>query len=460
MKLICSFTLFVVSAVQAAHWQESLSGQLTQLSVASGQPACPELAGPASYSGIRTGGSQLTRLAFDEGGLHLWQADASSTEQVIVRGTDPDSPEVVSHWGWQPLSQSTGSYQVFWHEPATQQLRAVAVKAAPFTWQPLWSASAQVLPAQLPALLRPQRLADENGADWLLLPGNSSVPVQLFNSQTGVPRLLPLPAISGNFALQPLTQDLNGDQAAERLYLLSSDGQLLQVDYQVKAGWQSRVVADLSGSDLIFDVSLQRFAGRWRHQDGHWLQGDVFVMIGRKQQQYQLMAVLRPDGFADMVRFDDLSALPSLGADAVQAADATQKDSPGAAAGASGHGWSVALAARPVTAAKLLAGVLYLPMTDQQSCRYPGYNQLAALQLYSGAAVYQQSQWQLAASLTEPLRLEQSSETGFNLVAGAALLLTELRTLSAACTDCTELLGPQHLQGRQPLALFQTEQVY
>lgn len=452
MKFIGSIMLCFASAGHAAQWQESQSGPLTPISPATEQAACPDMTGPAEYSGLRTDGGPLSRLAFDESGLHIWPAGAAISEHISLKGWDHAIQDVVSHWGWQHPSAADKSYQLFWHEPATQQLRAVSVQASPLQWQPRWSVNTAVLPAQLPALLRPQRLADDSSSDWLLLPGNTSVPVQLFDSQNGVPRLLPLPATPGNFALQPLTQDLNGDQAAERLFLLSSAGRLLQFDYQAKAGWQQHVVADLSGSGLVFDVSLQRFGGRWRHQDGHWLQGDVFVFIARKQQQYQLLAVLRPVGFSETVTIDKLSELSSAQNQAVLTAADTE---------ASGrYGWSVPLAARPVTSAKLLAGVLYLPMTDQQNCRYPRYNQLAALQLYTGSAVYGSSQWALASPQTEPLRLAQNSETGFSLMAGTSVLLAELRTLSAGCVTCTELLSAQHMKGQQSLALYQAEQVH
>ncbi|MDZ7870266.1 MAG: hypothetical protein U5L02_13905 [Rheinheimera sp.] len=347
-----------------------------------------------------------------------------------------------TYWGWRNATGRQAGYQLFWLDPRKAELRSVQLRMQPLAsqppyWEPLWSVATHS-PVQpwLSPELNVQRLADDPAAEWLILPGNAQVPFRLFNALTGVPRQLSVPAVNMSFALMPLTADPDQDGLAERLYLLSTDGVLLQYDWLSDSGWQASTVADLRQSGWRFDGSWQRISARWPVSQG-WQQGDVFILQGRDADGYRLVVLRRPTGFQRVFDLTDLAADVDLNK----------------------AGWQRPLAGRPVTTAKILAGILYLPLSHDPDPLSMAYDQIDVLQLFSGTSLYAPATLTLPAAQRAPLRLVPVNGK-YQLWSAEQLIVPEVQRLDPSCLFCVETLGPEHLQQQQQLATFRYEQVY
>ena len=436
------------AGAQDSYWQETVTGALVAMDASSFGPDCEPVPRMATYqSRPLNGPGSFSRLQLSDCGfIFSGHQDAVSVLQIR-----PGSPDASAHaqpssdvrqplWGWNVTTGSRADYQLYWLDPSLAELRSVqltmpSLPSQPPHWRPLWTAA--VPPAEQPWLsaeISAQRLADDPTADWLLLPGNAQVPIRLFNAKTGVPRQLSVPAVNTSFALMPLTDDPDQDGLAERLYLLSTDGLLLQYDWLSGSGWQVATVADFRRSGWLFDGSWQRISARWPVTQG-WQQGDVFILQGRDANGYRLLVLRRPTGLQRVFDLTDIDDNVDLNK----------------------AGWQRSLAGRPVTAAKILAGIMYLPLSrDPDSL---AYDQLEVLQLFSGTALYATATLTLPAAQQAPLRLVPANGK-YQLWSAEQLIVPEVLRLDPSCLFCVETLVPQHLQQQQQLAMFRYEQVY
>ncbi|WP_430457309.1 hypothetical protein [Rheinheimera sp.] len=433
---------------QDSYWQETATGTLVAMDASSAGQDCEPIPRMATYQSRPLSGSgHFSRLQLSRCGLIFSGQKADIPILQIRPGTAeeyqdtlPPSDAAQLQWGWRNMVGSQADYQLFWLDPLKAELRSVQLTLPQSqtqrpNWRPLWAAAVQ--PAAqpwLPAEISAQRLADDPTAEWLVLPGNAQVPIRLINAQTGVPRQLSVPAVNTGFALMPLMADPDQDGLAERMFLLSTDGLLLQYDWQSALGWQPSIVADFRQSGWQFDGSWQRISARWPVTQG-WQQGDVFVLQGRDADGYRLLVLRRPVGLQRVFDLTDI-------ADHVDLNKA---------------GWQRTLAARPVTAAKILAGIVYLPLSQDPDTL--AYDQIEVLQLFSGTVLYAPSTLKLSAVQQAPLRLVPANGK-YQLWSAEQIIVPEVQRLDPSCLFCVETLTPQHMQQQQQLAMFRYEQVY
>jgi hypothetical protein len=434
------------AAVMADVWQETVAGTLQLQPATNLQAGCAAGNSPSILSKPFSGHPLYNRVQFNA--QHFsFSADAAAPLQIVPQQIVPKVGLVSTaaslhsaYWGIQSTTVSRGKpvFRLYWQDEAGKVVRAARLTLSPLHWQPEWTASYQssVTP-WLSEQLTPQSLADDPTSTWLLLPGDAQVPIRLFNADSGLPRQLSLPATAGTFGLLPLAADADQDGLAERLYLLSQQGVLWQYDWQAGNGWRATQLADLQKSGWDFSGSLQRFAARWQSATG-WQEGDVFVVLARAGADHRLLVLRRADNVQTPLTFADVAVAPDL----------------------TKAGWYAELAEAPLTPAKVLAGVLYLPLKADTGCiEDAAYDQILALQLYSGAVAYCDPVLRLAQPQQAPLRLMQTAQQ-LQLWSGSVPVVSQLVTLNPACLMCTELLTPQHLQGQQIIAVFRREQVY
>ncbi len=446
-------------AVKAEVWQETAAGTIQLQPATTLQTGCAAGNQPSYLSVPFSGHSQYNRVQYSRAQYNPVQyqaahfsfhADAAAPLQIIpltaaAASVSPVTTPVVTsqqaaYWGIQPAGNSRGApaFRLYWQDEAAAVIRAARLTLSPLQWQPEWTASYQAaaLP-RLSAQLTAQRLADDPANEWLLLPGDTQVPIRLFDARSGLPRQLSLPVMTGTFGLLPLAADPDLDGLAERLYLLSQQGLLWQYDWQAGRGWQATLVADMQKSGWDFSGSLQRFAARWQSTTG-WMDGEVFVIQARAGTGYRLLVLRRGTNMQQPLTFADVAVAPDL----------------------TKSGWYTELVNAPLSPAKLLAGILYLPLKADTGCADDAaYDQILALQLYSGAAAYDEPVISLAQPTYTPLRLVQTAQQ-LQLWSGAVPVFPRLVTLDPACLMCTEQLAPRHLQGQQTIAVFRREQVY
>jgi hypothetical protein len=442
---------------QQLYWQETITGRLQAQSAPAVGSSCSSDPQVASYASRPLHEhASYRRIQLNECGITFFNEATSSSghtadlvqirPQAWIAAAQRAQPDNLWHWGSRSVAGQQDTQQLFWLEQHTGQLRSAEVKLTPLQWQPLWSATYQAQHQPwFSTEVVPQRLADEPNAEWLVLPGDSQVPLRLFEAGTGIARQLSLPAMNGSAAVMPQVTDTNQDGVAERIYLLSTAGLLLQYHWQPIAGWQSSVVADLRQSGWIFDVSLQRFSARWPSAEG-WLQGEVFVLLARESAGFRLVVLRRPQHSQQHSQqtYDvhDLSNTVDLDK----------------------AGWQRPLNSRPVTPIKVVAGVMYLPLSSELWPERAGlhavtYDQLMITQLFSGVAVASQSLFTLASAQYAPLRLAASGGY-FQLKSADHVVVPQVQTVNPACLFCVEPLKQRHLQGQQALAMFRHEQVY
>lgn len=441
LMLAVAFGSVAATAVLAEAWQETAGGTLQLLSATTLQTGCAAGYATSYLSVPFSGHPQYHRAAYQD--RHFsFHADGIAPLQLLpLTGTAAAATSrQAAFWGVLPAGDRRGvpALRLYWQDEAAAVVRSARLTLAPLQWLPEWTVSYP--PAAAPWLsdqLTPQRLADEPAREWLLLPGDAQVPVRLFDTDNGLPRQLSLPATAGVFSLLPLAADPDQDGLAERLYLLSQQGLLWQFDWQAGSGWQASLVADLQSSGWDFSGSLQRFAARWQTTAG-WHEGEVFVILARSGADYRLLVLRRGINTEQPLSFADVAMAPDL----------------------TKAGWYTELADAPLSRAKVLAGIIYLPLKADTGCADDAaYDQILALQLYSGAAAYDEPVLRLAQPLQAPLRMVQSAQQ-LQLWSGAVPVVPRLMTLSPSCPLCTEQLTPQHLQGQQTIAVFRREQVY
>lgn len=436
----------LTTAAKAEVWQETATGTIQLQSATALQTGCMT-GNPPSYLSVPfSGHSQYKRAQYNpaqyQAAHFSFHADGAAPLQIIpISRTDTAATSrQAAYWGVLSAGNRHGvaAFRLYWQDDNAAVLRAARVTLSPLQWQPEWTASYQLSATPwLSAQLTPQRLADDPGSEWLLLPGDAQVPVRLFDAHSGLPRQLSLPATTGTFVLLPLAADPDQDGVAERLYLLSQQGLLWQYDWQAGSGWQAILVADLQKSGWDFSGSLQRFTARWQSA-ADWQQGEVFVIQARSGADYRLLVLRRGMSTEQPLTFADVTVAPDL----------------------TKAGWYTELADAPLSPAKVVAGILYLPLKADTGCASDAaYDQILAVQLYSGTAAYDEPVLRLAQPLQAPLRLVQSAQQ-LQLWSGAVPVVPRLVTLSPACLMCTEQLTPQHLQGQQIIAVFRREQVY
>lgn len=439
-KMSVVFCVLTSQLLLADTWRETATGSLISDTTPATTSTCDSNPTDSYHSRLLQGHPQYQRIHRNPEGFRF-HGDAVPGLHIIplAQHAHIGAEDFSAPWGfqWRHGGQSNSDYQLVWHEPASQLLRTARITFTPLQWQPQWTASYTASASSwLPGWITAQKLADDPAQQWFVLPGDAQVPLRLFQSQSGVPKQLSISPSQGSFALLPIADDLDKDGLVERLYLLSEQGLLWQYDWRSGTGWQSRILADLRASGWRFNGSLQRFDARWLQSSG-WHQGDVFVMQARSAQDYRLL-VLRRSEPNQTFTFSDI----------------------GTGANLMGAGWQTAMPSRPVSQVKVVAGVLYVPMKAETGCdEDTAYNQVLALQLYSGASVYDSSVLTLTQPIHKPLRLVQIQQQ-FQLWSGDTQVVPQLRILDPRCLMCTEVLTEHHLQGQSPVAVFRHEQVY
>lgn len=439
LAMIVVYLSLTLTPATAAVWQETQQGDLIPGVGSSVAQSCLPSA-DASYSDRKVPGDrQFSHLRYTNNRFTFIGSAAPSLQIEPTSDTEAGS---VSAAFWSitagPQQAAHSGYFLTWHDPAQGLIRQVRLNVSPLQWQPVWSEDYQPeANTWLPAELLPQRLAAQPAVELLLLPGQAQAPILGLNWQQGTAADLALPATSGTFAIAPVAVDINQDQLTDRLYLLSQQGVLWQFDWQAEQGWQASRVADLQSTGWQFNGSLQRFNARWPAGAG-WLQGEVFVIQASTATDYRLIVLRRETTRSAIITAAELNPAPSL----------------------SGAGWQQTLPAAAVSQAKIVGGILYVPLKAADGCdETVTFDRLLAVQLYSGAPAYSSALLSFGQPYQAPLRLVSASGL-FRMMSGPDVLIPAVVTLNPACLMCTEVLRDQHLQGQQPAAIFHAEQVY
>ena len=126
----------------------------------------------------------------------------------------------------------------------------------------------------------------------LALPAKNALGIQLVDPHSG--DLITLNTDSSSEPIQAtampavLDTDLNG--ATDRLYQISEDGLLYQVNLNPNESIKARLVADLRAGHWQFVDGLTATQARWPDAKG-WLQGDVIVVQAQRDEKQQLLVL-------------------------------------------------------------------------------------------------------------------------------------------------------------------------
>lgn len=367
-------------------------------------------------------------------------------------------------------SVSKASTDVIWHDPVTNQYQRADLsnlQAPRLLWR--WSPPA-----------RPQ-------SSWMQTPVlhwlQNQQPVLMVNSATAAkPALWLVQANSGKLAAEfdlerhyrqgmqpdmtlaalkaaPAALDLDGDGAFDRVYQIDEQGQLLRLDIEADFSYQTSRVADLSGEGFAFVSPLLAVRAMQPQPElGTAMVShkpvDVLVLLGKTQNQHQLMVLFLAEHISAPLRLNEIRLLENAAPLALSAA----------ASGKAGS-WRQALPGQPLWMPEIIAGVLYLPLQSTQRNKLwcaeaRQADLLLARHLYQGDPVY--SVPVLSKAMQLPLRLAIGPAGSLQLQqsSSGAAVLEALRGATPACAACTEPLTVEQLSQWRQLATYRQEEVY
>jgi len=278
----------------------------------------------------------------------------------------------------------------------------------------------------------------------------------------------------------PAVLDRNADGYSDRIYLVDSQGRLVQVDVNEDLQFQSRVVADLSDFAAQFKVQVvatrallpdyQLAAANEDPADDQssaiqadinadtassgGQPADVILLISSKQQKSQLWVITIPDSPAFTIQSHHLTER-----------DLQQNDTSfliaSSATSAITTGWYGTLPAAPVSLPQVFAGVLYLPLAaSADTCAGARQaTQLIARHLFQGSPVYSKEQLNsVPTPFGMPGAVQRSSgELALRDEKHGVLLLPQIRGIRPDCRFCTEALQQSNYPRWQRMAIYQHE---
>lgn len=140
--------------------------------------------------------------------------------------------------------------------------------------------------------------------------------------------------------------------------------------------------------------------------------------------------------------------------------DTAAQDDEGTQLFAGGGYWLRRFRERPVRLPVVLGSVVYLPVSAHTECAFPpDYQQVMALNLFNGTAVYAQPQLRFRQPQSGGLRL-QAESTGFSLGTAAETLLPEVKLLDPQCRFCIRPLTDEALSQRRWVAGYLAEEAF
>ncbi len=441
--------------------------------------------------------SQRLQFSNESGVLRWWSA--SSAPQMIwsegakeVTGSEQLSESMSDQLALIVHPQSPKSLQVVWSEPQLQRYSAVdltnpAQPLALWQWQLPVAGSVQTPVVSLfktttgtaSAVIMVSGANAVQPAFWLVDAGSGhQIAAQQYQHTK---KTVELPFVLQDLIAAPAVLDRNADGYTDRLYLVDSQGRLVQVDVNEQLQFQSRVVADLSDSAAEFKVQL--VATRTRLPDYQLIAAneepadiamgiavksniqteaagskgqpaDVVLLVSTKKQQSQLWVLTVPDSPAFTIQPHHLT-LRDLQEEDADFSTVTSSTS------AITTGWYSTLPAAPVSLPQVFAGVLYLPVAASTDICMGSRQakQLIVRHLFQGSPVYSKEQLN---SIPTPFGLpgvvqRSSGELALQDLHNGVLLLPQIRGIRPDCRFCTEALHQSHYPKWQRMAIYQHE---
>lgn len=293
---------------------------------------------------------------------------------------------------------------------------------------------------------------------WLVQANSGKLAVE-FDLERNFRQGMQPDAALGALKAAPAALDLDGDGAFERVYQIDEQGQLLRLDIEADFSYQTSRVADLSGQGVAF-VSPLLAVRALQPQPGvgttvvNHKPVDVLVLLGKTQNQHQLMVLFLAEHISAPLRLNDIRLLESTAPLSLSAAMSGKAES-----------WRQALPGQPLWTPEIIAGVLYLPLQSTQhnkllcaEARQADF--LLARHLYQSDAVYAVPV--LSKAMQLPLRLAAGSDGSLQLQqsSNGAVVLEALRGVTPSCAGCTEPLTVEQLSQWRQLATYRQEEVY
>lgn len=432
-------------------------------------------------------GDPLQWQMSNEGGVLRWWSGPEERHLIWAEGAElAATAEPLSHQ-LAVITQAASPKRltVVWPEPAFERYSAVdltdpAKPQALWQWQAPATGSVQTPVASWlkTATGSTSALVMVSGADavqpafWLVdTASGKQIASQQYHRSV---KTVELPFVLQELTAAPAVLDRNADGYADRIYLIDSQGRLVQADIDQQLQFQSRLVADLSDSAAQFKVQVvasrallpdfqQLAANNSAANDDNEVPAsfgdaagsagqpaDVVVLLATKKDQSQLWVLTIPDSPAFTIQPHHLTMrdMQVNGTDLPAISTATA-------------GWYGTLPAAPVSLPQVLAGVLYLPVAaSSDTCDGARQaTQLIARHLFQGSQVY--SAEQLAAVPTPfgmPGAIRRSSgELALQDLQSGTLLLPQIRGIRGDCLFCTEVLQQGDYPQSQRKAIYQHE---
>jgi len=433
---------------------------------------------------------QSQRWSFsNESGVLRWWSEPSQQQLIWAEGTKlaPPTESVSNQLTVLAAPTSPQRLTVVWPEPALQRYSAVDLTdprkpQALWQWQAPLAGSVQtpVSSSVKTATGASQAFVMVSGADavqpgFWLVDAVSGKQLAAQQYQRSI-KTVELPFVLQDLVAAPAVLDRNADGLTDRIYLVDTQGRLVQADLDPQLQLQSRVVADLADAAAQFKVQV--VASRALLPDAQLLEtpatdallvaqdptsrsldkaagtaaqsADVVILLSSKNEQSQLWVLIIPDSPAYTIQPHHLTQRD------IQTNDIAEGSISTATAG-----WYGTLPAAPVFLPQVLAGVLYLPVAPvADTCAGARQaTQLVARHLFQGSPVY--SAAQLAAVPTPfglPTAVRRSSgELALQDLQQGSLLLPQILGIRADCRFCTEVLQQSDYPKWQRMAIYQHE---
>lgn len=425
----------------------------------------------------------------NEGGVLRWWSGSSQRQLIWAEGTKLAPPAESLSNQLTVLATPTAPKRltVVWPEPALQRYSAVDL-TDPQKPQTLWQWQAPLagsLQTPVPLSFKTatgarQAFVMVSGADavqpgfWLV----DAVSGKLLASQQyqRSVKTVELPFVLQDLVATPAVLDRNADGFTDRIYLVDTQGRLVQADLDPQLQMQSRVVADLADATAQFKVQL--VASRALLPDAQLVatattatsvneqdatssgldkaagtagqSADVVILLSSKNEQSQLWVLIIPDSPAYTIQPHHLTERD------IQTNDIAESITSTATAG-----WYGVLPAAPVFLPQVLAGVLYLPVDPvAETCAGARQaRQLVARHLFQGSPIYSAAQLAaIPAPFGLPAAIRRSSgELALQDLQPGSLLLPQILGIRADCRFCTEVLHQSDYPKWQRMAIYQHE---
>lgn len=473
----------------AGHYQQLSVDALTELAAAHPEFCqSPRMDGRPLLWKDASGQPQTWHLS-NESGVLRWWSEPATRQLIWAEGTQLEAAveSVSNQLAVFTTSTSTESLTVVWPEPSLRRYSAIDL-SNPLQPQALWQWQAPMagsVQTPVPIYVKTatgvsHALVMVSGADavqpafWLV---DASSGKQLASQQyQRAVKTVELPFVLQDLVAAPAILDRNADGYTDRLYLVDTQGRLVQADLDPHLQVQSRVVADLADSAAEFKVqviasrallpdvqlsatnSMDAMAANDNPPSSHLERAagtvgqpaDVVILLSGKNEQSQLWVLIIPDSPAYTIQTHHLTPR-DLGIDGI---DAQMKTTATA-------GWFGTLPAAPVSLPQVLAGVLYLPVAPTaDSC--VGARQatrLVARHLFQGSAIYTAEQ---LAAVPTPFGLPAAVRRSSGVLAlqdlqQGSLMLPQILGIRGDCRFCTEVLSESDYPKMQRMAIYQHE---